>query len=59
MSPKNKKKLQKKNTPNHWTGIHQSFLQIPMHKADSSQDYDQPGHHDTIQRGDASQLVYE
>ncbi|KAA1068423.1 hypothetical protein PGTUg99_019674 [Puccinia graminis f. sp. tritici] len=29
-----------------------------MHKADSSQDYDQPGHHDTIQRGDASQLVY-
>ncbi|EFP86118.1 uncharacterized protein PGTG_12074 [Puccinia graminis f. sp. tritici CRL 75-36-700-3] len=31
---------------------------IPMHKADSSQDYDQPGHHDTIQRGDASQLHY-
>ncbi|KAA1101230.1 hypothetical protein PGT21_012352 [Puccinia graminis f. sp. tritici] len=29
-----------------------------MHKADSSQDYDQPGHYDTIQRGDASQLHY-
>ncbi|KAA1095416.1 hypothetical protein PGT21_019403 [Puccinia graminis f. sp. tritici] len=30
-----------------------------LYRVSISQDYDQPGHHDTIQRGDASQLVYE